>query len=70
MNREIEKLPGGGIGWSHCEGDRYLVTGRTVNGKRFRAEYAHWPQAAGINLYEGRKYLVRDGKRTLLARVY
>lgn len=68
MDREIERT-GSHVGWSHCEGDRYLVTGRTVDGRRFRLEYGTWPQAAGVNLYHGRKYLVRDGGRVLLENV-
>lgn len=49
--------------WQHQEGDKYLATGKDRNGKRFRRENEKWVWIAGINVWNGNKYLVRDGKR-------
>jgi len=56
--------------WSARPGDRYLVTGVTVEGKRFRIVCDTWWHACGINLYRGSRWLLRDGRRALIARVY
>ena len=55
--------------WDHKEGDNYLVTGVDRNGKKFRFVYDNWPQARGINLWKGYKWLVRNGARYLINRV-
>lgn len=55
--------------WDELPDDTYLVVGKTTDGKRFRQVHQRWLFAAGINLYDGRKYLVRGGKRYLVARV-
>lgn len=55
--------------WKPEPGDSYLVCGKTVDGKRFRQTWPTWFWANGINMYEGRKYLVRGGKRHLICRV-
>ena len=61
---------GAGFTWTHRPSDRYLVTGRTVRGERFRSSLLSNPyQALYINLYDGRVWLLRDGKRTLVKRV-
>jgi len=57
-------------GWTHLEGDRYAVTGTDVKGKKFSLEFDNWPQAQGINLYRGTKWLIRDGHRHIITRVY
>lgn len=57
------------IEWTHKAGDSYLVTGTDTNGKRFRIVCATWLHARGINLQSGCKWLVRDGKKTLLVKV-
>jgi hypothetical protein len=57
-------------GWSVMPGDRYLVTGTDVHGRRFRWWCATWPQCKGINLFRGSRWLLRDGKRYLIDRVY
>ncbi len=49
--------------WQHQEGDKYLAAGKDRNGKRFRHENSRWVWIAGINVWNGNKYLVRDGKR-------
>jgi hypothetical protein len=49
--------------WEHQEGDKYLVVGKDRDGKRFRRENEKWGWIAGINVWNGNKYLVRDGKR-------
>ena len=50
--------------------DKFLVTGRYYNStKTFRSVYSNWRQANGINLWNGRVWLIRDGKRKLLKTV-
>lgn len=56
--------------WTGQEGDKYLVTGRTTDGKKFRSVYSTWRFANGINLYRGNKWLLRGGKRFLICSVY
>ena len=55
--------------WTHIQGDRYLVTGIDLSGKRFRIEKTNWLYANGINVYRGSRWLVRGGRRYLIARV-
>lgn len=48
-------------------GDTFLVTGRYYNStRRFRQVYSNYAYASGINLWNGRIWLLRNGKRTLL----
>lgn len=56
--------------WTHQAGDRYLVVGELRNGAKFRDEYANPHYAMAINLYRGRVYVVRDGRRWLLKTVW
>ena len=60
----------GQISWTQQEGDLYVVTGVTRDGKRFAGTYSSWFHANGINLWRGSKRLFRDGKRKLLVRVW
>jgi len=53
----------------HKKGDKYLVTGITVSGKRFRIKTDNPIHAFGINLYQGTVWLLRRGKRKMLKRV-
>lgn len=53
----------------HKDGDKYLIIGKIVNGKRFRISSGNPIYAMNINLWNGRVWQVRDGKRTLLKRV-
>jgi hypothetical protein len=62
-------LPDGRKEWEHKAGDSYVVTGRYPDGRRFRAIIANWCHVAGINLWRGHKWLVRDGKRYLIQSV-
>lgn len=55
--------------WDSQPGNTYLVIGKTTDGKRFRQEYGSWYWARGVNLLNGRKYLVRGGKRYLIESV-
>jgi len=55
--------------WESKAGDSYLVTGKDKSGKRFRVTYDSWHTANCINLWEGSKWLVRDGKKHLIVRV-
>lgn len=57
----------------HNTGDTYHVTGVTTggkNGKRFKIVTSNPHYALGINLWRGSLWQVRDGKRTLLRRVW
>ena len=56
--------------WFHTPGDTYAVTGVTVTGKRFRRVTDNPHMALGINLWRGTVWLVRDGKRHMIRRVY
>lgn len=58
-----------GFEWTHKVTDRYLVTGRTVNGRPFRQLHHNPYIALSINLYDGRVWLIRQGKRILVKRV-
>lgn len=56
--------------WTHQTGDAYLVTGTDRDNKKFRMEFKDWPQAQGINVWRGTKWLIRDGKRYIIQRIY
>lgn len=56
--------------WTHELTDRYVVTGYTRNGKRFRQIHSNPYWAFGVNLYRGSVWLLRDNKRKLLKRVW
>lgn len=57
------------IVWDYKPGDRYLVIGYYYNSnKKFRKE-SESTVILGINLWRGRKYLIRDGKRHLIQKV-
>jgi hypothetical protein len=62
--------PNGQVSWSPQPGDYYLVTGTTRSGKRFRFQTDKWPLAAAINVWHGTKWLVRDGQRFSIQRIY
>jgi uncharacterized protein YwbE len=53
----------------HQAGDTYLVTGKLVRGKKFALKTNNPLHAFGINLWNGRVWLVRNGAKTLLKRV-
>lgn len=65
----VTRASDGTCTWLSVPGDTYLVVGRTVDGRGFRQVHTSWAYAKGINLYNGRKYLVRDGRRYLIASV-
>jgi hypothetical protein len=48
----------------------YVVTGVTVQGKRFRIHTDNLMHAQCINLYRGSVWAVIDGKRKLINRVW
>jgi len=51
--------------------DSFVVTGKLTNGKQFKAiKTSNAAHAFGINLYDGSVWGVKNGKRTLLKRVY
>lgn len=56
--------------WIHQAGDRYVITGFYVlTGRRFRTSTSNPHVALNINLWRGRVWLVRDGRRRLVKRV-
>ena len=52
------------------KGDAFIITGVTRMGYRFRKRFSNFMQADSINLWRGSVWLLRDGKRTLLKRVW
>ncbi len=58
----------GTCSWVHQPGDLYVVTGTTRDGRRFRQVHATWGMARGINLWNGTKWLFRDGRRFRISR--
>lgn len=66
----LERNPDGTVSWTAEPGDRYLVTGTTPDGRRFKQVHSTWRMACGINLWRGRKWLLRDGKRHLINRTW
>lgn len=54
----------------HEKGDTYLIIGRTTNGRKFRYTYSNPMVAMAINLWQGRVWQVRNGKRKLLKTVF
>ena len=56
--------------WHQQAGDAYHVTGVDVRGRRFKIVTTSWAYARGINVWNGSRWLVRDGRRTLIERVY
>jgi hypothetical protein len=56
--------------WISRKGDRYVITGVGVNGKRFRVETSNWYHANGHNVWRGNIWLLRDGKRTRIKSYY
>jgi hypothetical protein len=58
------------IEFIHKPGDTYLVTGTLYrSNKKFRQVHSNPHYAMGINLWSGRVYQVRDGKRKLVKKV-
>lgn len=56
----------GTVSWDSKPGDQYLVISHNP---RKRMVYDEWKWANGINLRNGNKYLLRDGKRYLIQSV-
>jgi len=54
----------------HQVGDKYHVTGVTVNGRRFKSAHSNPMMALSINLFRGSVWQVRGGRRKLIKRVY
>lgn len=52
--------------WTHQDGDQYIVKGEARNGTKFRRVYTNYPYAMAINLWKGRVWVVRNGRRTCL----
>ena len=61
----------GKVEWVHTDGDLYVVTGVDRWGTRLKPmRYKSWHHVAMINLWQGSKWLERDGRRYLIQRVY
>lgn len=56
----------------HCKyaDQMYIVTGVTIDGKRFRIVTPNQMHAFGINLYRGTVWFSDMGKRHILRRVW
>jgi len=65
----LQKEPDGGVSWLPKPGDTYLVTGIDRSEKRFSMTFKQWLHARSINVWQGSRWLVRDGKRHLIQRV-
>ena len=50
--------------------DHYVVTGVGRDGKRFKIRTCSFMQMQMVNVWQGSKWKVVDGKRKLLQRVY
>lgn len=58
------------MSWTPQKGDKYVITGITITGQRFRRIHDNWFYARNINLWRGSYWLLRDGKRKLINRVF
>ncbi len=54
----------------HKPGDTYLIVGRDARGKRFRMSHPNPHYLSAHNVYSGRMYAVRDGKRVAVVKVW
>jgi hypothetical protein len=61
---------GGTVSWTHQDGDKYVVTGETRDGRRFKQTHDNWSTARCINLWRGTKWLLRDGRKHRLQTVF
>jgi hypothetical protein len=68
MKSPIEKT-NGACQWQEKPGDTYLVTDIDCDGKRFRRS-GGWRWISCINVWRGSFWLVRDGRRFLIRRVF
>jgi hypothetical protein len=64
------KKTGAEQGWTAKPGDMYEVTGVDRDGKKFKITTHSWQHAQGINVWRGTKWLVRDGHRHIIQRIY
>lgn len=55
--------------WIGKESDTYIVTGHDCAGKRFR-KTGTWDFVRAVNACRGSRWLLRDGKRYLIERVW
>lgn len=70
ITNPITKEKDGRVSWLPKEGDSYLVTAIDKYGKRLPSvKCATWAYANMLNVWKGRKYLVRDGKKYLIQEV-
>lgn len=50
-------------------GDTFEVTGTVRNGKRFKLTTNSIRQAKSVNVIKGTRWLIRDGKRSVIGRI-
>ena len=55
--------------WDEKDGDKYLVTGVDRDGRKFKYHFESWRWASGVNVWNGCKWLIRNGKRHLIQKV-
>lgn len=60
----------GKASWVQVAGDQYMAIGTDRNDKKFRIVSVSWRHIEGINVWRGRKYLVRKGKRYLISKIW
>lgn len=53
----------------HQDGDKYIVCGTDRKGKRFSQVHSNPWVALAINMWNGRVWQVRNGRRKLIKRV-
>lgn len=56
--------------WTCQANDKYHVTGKDKYGRYFKRVCDNWHMARSINVWKGSRWLVRDGQRYLIERVY
>jgi hypothetical protein len=59
----------GAKSWIPQPGDSYEITGIDSTGRRFFLQTSNWMHASGINVWQGSKWLKRNGHRFLIQRV-
>lgn len=58
----VEKR-GGRVYWNERAGDKYVITGVELDGKRFRVVSSSWNYIKGVNAVRGTRWLMRNGKK-------
>jgi hypothetical protein len=69
MNKPVTFDENGGASWTQEAGDQYVATGVDRSGKRFVFTGSNWRHIKCINIWQGSRWLLRNGKRFLIERV-